>query len=227
MDRVEDQNAEEFNFINEVGRKAVHLSVWAIPFAYHWILPVLGFSSDDSLLIIRLSLAGFLCIFFPIEFYRIRINPNSWIQVYIYKFITRASEKEGPANYILTTTVWLIVLLGVNLFYSMEVAELVLVTTVMGDSAAALVGKGLGSTKLPFTEQKTVEGFIAGIVTNYVIGFVFLSIVGVPPFLLPIIPTVVWSCFDFFEDLPWYLADNLFGPPIAVVIIAILEQLLV
>lgn len=230
MDTVTDQNKDEFNFINELGRKAVHLSVWAVPLAYHWVLPGLGFSSDFSLLIIRFSLAGILCIFIPIEIYRIKINPNSWIQHYVYKYITRASEKEGPANYILTTTVWLIVLLGVDLFYSIEVAELVLITTVMGDSAAALVGKGLGSTKLPFTEQKTVEGFMSGIITNYVIGFFFLLIVNVPPIytvLLPVIPTVVWSCFDFFEDLPWYLADNLFGPPIAVVIIAILDQLLV
>ncbi len=227
MDETKRNDPEEFNFINELVRKTVHLSVWVIPLAYHWLKLELWF--------IQLSLVGSLCIFIPLEVYRLKINPESWIQVYVYKYITRASEKEGPANYILTTTIWLVLLLGVgvefsgviwNGFYSMEIAELVLVTTVMGDSAAALVGKAVGRVRLPLTKNKTVEGFIGGIITSYLVGFVFLLLVGLDPIILPIIPTIVWCCFDFFEDLPWYLADNLFGPPIAAVIIAVLEIIL-
>lgn len=221
MDTTKNNSSEEFKFLNELGRKSIHLSVWAIPIAYHVVLPVLGFLSNESLLFIQLTLLGFLCLFFLTEIYRLKFNPNTWINHF-----TRAAEKEGPANYILTAIVWLILLLGVNIFYEMEVAELVLITTVMGDSAAALVGKGIGHIRLPLTKGKTVEGFLAGLITNYLIGLFFLILVGdlnLDAIILPLIPMIVWGMFDFFEDLPWYLADNLFGPPIAAGIIAVLR----
>lgn len=225
MDSVKNHSFEEFKFLNELGRKSIHLSVWAIPLAYHWVLPFLGFSSDFSLFIIQLSLFGFLCFFIPLEIYRLKFNPNTWINHF-----TRASEKERPANYVLTATVWLALLLAVNFsFYSIEVAELVLITTVMGDSAAAIVGKGVGQIRLPLTQNKTVEGFLAGLLTNYLIGFCFLMFIwdlNLDSIILPLIPMIVWGLLDFFEDLPWYLADNLFNPPVAAIIIAVLKFLL-
>jgi len=230
MDDTQKQSSDEFKFLNEVGRKAVHLSVWTIPLAYHLIMPALGLSSDTSLFIIQISLLGFLCFFVPLEVYRIKFNPNTWINHF-----TRSSEKDRPANYILTAAVWLVLLLGVNFFYEMEVVELVLITTVMGDSAAALVGKGIGRVRLPLTEEKTIEGFIAGILTNYLIGLCFLVLVWLNLsssyqvwfiYILPLIPTIVWGLLDFFEDLPWYLADNLFNPPLATIVIALLELIL-
>ena len=227
MDDTKNQSSEEFKFLNELGRKSIHLSVWAIPLAYHIIMPALDFSSDTSLFVIQISLLGFLCFFVPLEVYRIKFNPNTWINHF-----TRATEKERPANYMFTAAVWLVLLLGVNFFYEMEVVELVLIATVMGDSAAALVGKGIGRIRLPLTKEKTVEGFIAGLLTNYLIGFSFLILVWINLsssyqtwfiFILPLIPTIVWGLLDFFEDLPWYFADNLFNPPLATIIIALLE----
>ncbi|UCG02228.1 MAG: phosphatidate cytidylyltransferase [Candidatus Heimdallarchaeota archaeon] len=227
MDETLNQSTEEFKFLNELGRKSIHLSVWAIPLAYHLIMPAMNFSPEISLFIIQISLLGFLCFFVPLEVYRIKFNPNTWINHF-----TRATEKERPANYIFTAAVWLVLLLGVNFFYEMEVVELVLIATVMGDSAAALVGKGIGRVRLPLTKEKTVEGFIAGLLTNYVIGFCFLLFVWMNLsssyqtwiiLVLPLIPTIVWGLLDFFEDLPWYLADNLFNPPLATIIIALLE----
>jgi dolichol kinase len=224
MDDTQKQSSDEFRFYNELGRKAIHLSVWAIPLAYHIIFPALDLSSATSLFIIQISLFGFLCFFVPLEVYRIKLNPNTWI-----------TEKERPANYIFTAAVWLVLLLGVKFFYEMEVVELVLITTVMGDSAAALVGKGIGRTRLPLTEEKTIEGFIAGILTNYLIGLCFLVLVWVNLsssyqlwfiYILPLIPTIVWGLLDFFEDLPWYLADNLFNPPLATLFIIVLVLIL-
>lgn len=227
MDDTQKQSSGEFNFYNELGRKSVHLSVWAIPLAYHLILPALSLSSDTSLFIIQISLLGFLCFFVPLEVYRIKFNPNTWINHF-----TRSTEKDRPANYIFTAAVWLVLLLGVNFFYEMEVVELVLITTAMGDSAAALVGKGIGRVRLPLTKEKTIEGFVAGILTNYLIGLCFLIFVWANlsssyqiwfVFILPLIPTIVWGLLDFFEDLPWYLADNLFNPPLATILIALVE----
>jgi len=201
---------DDFNFINELGRKAVHLSVLAIPLAYHWIKIELWF--------IQLTLLVIVLFFIPLEIYRLKINPSTWIN-----YITRQSEKKEPANYILTTTVWLFVLLGVDFLYSMEIAELAIIATHLGDSMAALVGRGIGRKRLPFTKQKTVEGYLSGIFGTYFIGFSLLLVVGVPSFFLPILPTIVLAIFDFFEDLPFWAADNLFHPILTLILAITLD----
>jgi dolichol kinase len=102
----------------------------------------------------------------------------------------------------------------------MIIAELALVATVLGDSAAALVGKGLGKNRLPLTISKTIEGYIGGLLSTYVIGFVFLFIIGVQGpdlFIVPLLPTAAIAIFDFFEDLPFWAADNLFHPLITLI----------
>ena len=205
----------EFNFLNEVGRKAVHLSVLIIPFAYH----VLQF----KLWFIQLSLFGVLCFFIPMEFYRLKINPSTWLN-----FITRESEKEYPANYLPSTLIWLLVLLGVDFFYSMIIAELALVATVLGDSAAALIGKGIGKHRLPNTESKTIEGYLGGITSTYLLGLVFLFLIGIQGsdlLIVPVLPAIAVAIFDFFEDLPFWAADNLFHPLITLLLGYILTSL--
>jgi len=205
----------EFNFLNELVRKAVHLSVLMIPFGVHVLQLELWF--------IQLSLFCVLCFFIPMETYRLKINPSTWLN-----FITRESEKDYPANYILTTLIWLIVLLGVGFFYSIIIAELALVATVLGDSAAALIGRGLGKHRLPNTQGKTVEGYVGGLVFTYIFGFIFLFIIGVQGndlIIVPLLPTIAVGIFDFFEDLPFWAADNLFHPLITLVLGYILTLL--
>ena len=205
-------NTTEFNFLNELGRKAVHLSVLIIPFAFHVLQIELWF--------IQFSLFGVLCFFIPMETYRLKINPSTWLN-----FITRESEKDYPANYILTTLIWLLVLFGVDNFYSMIIAELALVATVLGDSAAALIGKGLGKHRLPNTQKKTIEGYIGGLMSTYIFGFIFLFMIGIKGsdlFIVPLLPTIAIAIFDFFEDLPFWAADNLFHPLIALILCYIL-----
>ncbi|MFX0171229.1 MAG: diacylglycerol/polyprenol kinase family protein [Candidatus Hodarchaeota archaeon] len=208
----QEQISDDFSFINELGRKAVHLSVLAIPLAYHWMQIALWF--------IQLSLLAIVLFFIPLEVYRLKINPSTWIN-----YITRQSEKNEPANYILTATVWLIALLGVNFLYSMEIAEMAIIATHLGDSIAALLGRGIGRKRLPFTKKKTIEGYLAGIFGTYIVGFLFLLIIGVPSFILPILPTIVIAIFDFFEDLPFWAADNLFHPMLTLILAIILDFL--
>ena len=193
------QEEQEFNFLNELVRKSVHLSVLVIPFGYHVLKIELWF--------IRLALLGVLIFFVPMELYRLKINPKTWLN-----YITREAEKDEPANYILTTLIWLIVLLGVEWLYPMEIAELALVATVLGDSAAALIGRGIGKHRLPYTEGKTIEGYIGGVIFTYLIGWIFLFLIGSVSYFLPILPAVTIAFFDFFEDLPFWAADNLFHP---------------
>ena len=211
-DFVKDKSHEEIGFLNELVRKSVHLSVFAIPFAYHWLKIELWF--------IQITLLLIVCIWLiPMEIYRLKINPNTWVN-----YLTRSAEKEGIANYLLTTIIWFVVLLGVSLeLYRIEIAELSLVATVMGDSAAAIIGRGIGNMKLPYTKRKTVEGYISGISITYLVGFFFLIIIDVPDLFLPLLPTLAWGIFDFFEDLPWYLADNIFHPLITLILAILLK----
>jgi dolichol kinase len=209
MSELEKKPNVEFNFFQEFWRKAVHLSVLIIPFAYHVLQLELWF--------IQISLIAVFCFFIPMEIYRLKINPNTWIN-----YITRESEKEEPANYITSTLIWILVLLGVNWFYPIEIAELALVATVLGDSAAALIGKGIGSYRLPLTEEKTIEGYIGGIVVTYALGFIFLLLIGKPSWILPLLPAIAIAVFDFFEDLPFWAADNLFHPLITLALAYIL-----
>lgn len=210
MSESRPDSTDDFSFINELGRKAVHLVVLAIPVAYHWL--------QFEILIIQLTLLGALIVFLPLEFYRLKINPSTWIN-----YITRQSEKNEPANYILTTATWFFVMLGVNVFYSMELAEIAIVASHLGDSAAALIGSGIGRVRLPLTKKKTVEGYFSGLIGTYFFGFVFLLIFAVPSLLLPLIPTIMVGIFDFFEDLPFWAADNIFHPVLTVLLASILN----
>jgi len=209
---IEDQPHEEIGFLNELVRKSVHLTVFAVPLAYHWL--------NLDLWFIQLALLLTVCVWFiPMEIYRLKINPNTWVN-----YITRSAEKEGVANYVLSAVIWLVVLLGVSFeLYAIEIAELALVATVMGDSAAAIIGRGIGRKQLPFTKRKTVEGYIAGIGGTYLVGLIFLFAIGEPDLFLPILPTIALGVFDFFEDLPWYFADNIFHPLITLLLAIILR----
>ncbi len=212
MSNNDSQPTDDFHFVNELYRKSVHLSVLLIPLAYHWL--------KIELLFIQITLACILFFLIPTEIYRLRINPSTWINR-----LTRQKEKKKPANYVLTTTVWLIIILGVDIFYTIEVAEIAIVATHLGDSAAALIGRGIGKNKLVFTQKKTIEGYIAGLIATYLIGVIFLSLIEKPSFFLPVLPTLVFAIFDFFEDLPYWAADNLFHPVLTVILFIILSIL--
>ena len=207
--KLEPQTSSDFKFLNELGRKSVHLFVLVIPAAYHWL--------NIELWVIQLALLATLVVFIPLEFYRLKINPNSRIN-----YLTRQSEKSDPANYVLVSIAWFVILLGVNTFYTIELAEMAIVATHLGDSLAALVGRGIGKTRLPLTEGKTIEGYIAGILGTFAIGWLFLLSVGVPSLLIPIFPALAVGLFDFFEDLPFWAADNLIHPGITVIAISLL-----
>ncbi|MFW9778062.1 MAG: phosphatidate cytidylyltransferase [Candidatus Heimdallarchaeota archaeon] len=208
---VELEASTDFNFFNELTRKSVHLLVLLIPLTYH----VLNF----DLWIIQLALLATLVFFIPLEFYRLRINPNFWLN-----YLTRQAEKTEPANYVVVSIVWFLILLGVNLFYSIEMAEMAIVSTHLGDSLAALFGRGLGKNRLPLTEGKTIEGYIAGVLGTYSLAWIFLSWLGIPSLLLPVLPALVVGLFDFFENLPFWAADNLIHPGVTVFVIFILDM---
>jgi dolichol kinase len=211
-EKKEPHTSTDFNFLNELGRKSVHLFVLIIPLAYHWL--------NIELWVIQFALLATLVVFIPLEFYRLKINPDFWLN-----YLTRQAEKTEPANYVLVSIAWFVILLGVNTLYSIEMAEMSMVATHLGDSLAALVGRGIGKYRLPLTKGKTIEGYVAGILGTYGVGLIFLIWLGIPSLLLPVLPALAVGFFDFFEDLPFWAADNLIHPGITVVIIFIFDSI--
>ena len=73
------------------------------------------------------------------------------------------------------------------------------------DAAAALVGRKYGKHKVhhKYREPKSVEGFAAGVIVAYVIGFIFLGPI------YAIVGAVIFFITDYF---PAFTADNITNP---------------
>lgn len=72
------------------------------------------------------------------------------------------------------------------------------------DSGAYFIGKSMGKRKLwpEISPNKTVEGFIGGIVTAVVLSFVFQAVTGfLPSYLLVMFITLLLSIFGQLGDL--------------------------
>ena len=94
-------------------------------------------------------------------------------------------------------------------------AAVALITT-GADAAACLVGKKYGSHSLKKDSNKTIEGFITGGVTSFLIVVIVMNIyrVWIPVSLIKIlfmaiISTVLFLLVDFFAN---YISDNILNP---------------
>ena len=190
-------------------RKSVHLSVLGFPIAYHFL--------KIELRLIQFFLFFLVISFLFSELYRLKFNENFFVNK-----ITRQSEKSEVANYLFTMTIWLLITLGAN-GYDFVLAELAIISTHLGDAAAAVGGKGFGKHKLMFTENKTWEGLITGIAVAILSGILLLGSLGYWTTLWwAIIPGIVLGFLDLFEDLPNWMADNMFNPTISLALLIFL-----
>jgi dolichol kinase len=75
----------------------------------------------------------------------------------------------------------------------------------LSDAAAALIGRNFGKHKIKLrnNEVKSIEGFAAGVIVAYVIGF----------FLVGPIYAIIGAVIFFITDyLPAFTADNILNP---------------
>jgi len=195
----------------ELERKSSHLVVLIFPVSLHCLHLKLG-------LIQLVLLISVITILF-IELYRIRINKNFFINRF-----TRDKEKTEIAVYLYNTTIWFLIFLSAN-YYDFAIAELAILSTHLGDGAAAIIGKSVGKYRLILTKHKTWEGFFAGVIVTLFTGGIFLLTIGYMDKLWwVIIPGCVVGILDFFEGLPTWAGDNILNPLVSLAILLTLES---
>lgn len=138
----------------EVLRKLIHLLEIPVLLAYTLIASLYG--SKPAILV----LTALLIILLEIEYIRLE-----------YKFklpqvidILRRHEKDNIASNIFFIASTIICFAA----FDYPIALLALLLTVFGDLMSALVGIRFGKTRI--YKKKTLEGFVAGVITNILIG---------------------------------------------------------
>jgi dolichol kinase len=110
----------------------------------------------------------------------------------------------GPQIYIMVGFIfsYMLYLLG---FIAIRVYFAGILIATLSDAAAALIGRGLGKHKVkcPNSSEKTIEGFIAGVVLSYIIGLIFVGPI------YAIIGAIIFFLTDYF---PTVTADNILNP---------------
>jgi len=111
-----------------------------------------------------LVLTGLFLLLMEIEYIRLETKiriPDSFN-------VFRAKEKDSVASSIFFVAATIMVFS----VFDFSIAFTALMLTVFGDLASALVGIKFGKTKI--FHQKTLEGFLAGLVMNLLVGFLLM-----------------------------------------------------
>jgi len=128
----------------------------------------------------------------------------------LFNFLTRSMlrNKEinaaGPQIYIITGFIFSYMLYMADLIHIAAVFSGILIAC-LSDAAAALIGKRYGKHKIKVRSKgtKSVEGFLAGTIVAYIIGFVLVG---------PIYALIGAFIFFLTDYFPKYTADNILNP---------------
>jgi dolichol kinase len=179
----------EISFLNELKRKAIHLFALIIPVSYYF-LP----QTTALLIYIFVALASI-----TVDIIRIKKYHIGRVFTWILRPILRRHERRGftGSSYILSAMVLSII------FFEKNIAVAVISFVIVGDLAAALVGRTFG--KLKIINEKSLEGSSAFLVSC------LLIIWAVPdfPFGIGVIGALVATVV---EALPLPIDDNFTVP---------------
>ena len=152
------------------------------------------------------ALIGALAFAIVSDIIRIVWGPEYSIFNFLTKSMLRNKEKNaaGPQIYIITGFIFSYMLYMAGIIHIFVFFAGILIAC-LSDASAAIIGKRYGKHKVTLRneEVKSVEGFVAGVVVAYVIGFVFVG----PVYAL-------MGAFIFFltDYLPAVTADNILNP---------------
>jgi len=152
------------------------------------------------------ALIGALAFAIISDIIRIVWGPEYSIFNFLTKSMLRNKEKNaaGPQIYIITGFIFSYMLYMAGIIHIFVFFAGILIAC-LSDASAAIIGKKYGKHKviLRNKEVKSVEGFVAGVVVAYIIGFVFVG----PVYAL-------MGAFIFFltDYLPAVTADNILNP---------------
>ena len=152
------------------------------------------------------ALIGALAFAIVSDIIRIVWGPEYSMFNFLTKSMLRNKEKNasGPQIYIITGFIFSYMLYMAGIIHIFVFFAGILIAC-LSDASAAIIGKRYGKHKVTLRneEVKSVEGFVAGVVVAYVIGFVFVG----PVYAL-------MGAFIFFltDYLPAVTADNILNP---------------
>ncbi len=137
---------------NEITRKILHLFAPIIPLGYVWFIP------DKEIMIFILGGLSLFAVF--LESSRKKWDVVETLFEKHFNFMLRQSEFDGG----LTGATWLLFGSTITLFlFPIQIAVPALLFLTVGDTIAAIVGKGFPIGKI---RDKTLSGTFAGIVTS-------------------------------------------------------------
>ncbi len=155
---------QEWDFEREVGRKVIHL----LSILYVLIYVVVDYFTSEKIALLALSFL--LIILIELEYVRVELKAKIPVLSYFWKRFKRRSEHQRLGGEIFF-------LLGAIICFAVfdsRVAVAAILMTTFGDLAAALVGKRFGRIWIPRFKDRALEGVLAELVVNLVVGFVFL-----------------------------------------------------
>ncbi len=176
----------------EIKRKMVHMATLVIPIGY-------ALTSKEAVLLFLIPF--FLC-YLAVDLLR-HFHPGlkSLFNRYFFGRVLR--EQEMPT--LMTSTYFLFSTILTILLFSKPIAIASILTLILADTAAALVGKAIGRTRL---FDKTLEGSLAFL-------FISLLIVGLTPGLNRFAGVVAALGATVIELIPIPANDNLTIPLVA------------
>jgi len=169
------------------------------------------------------ALIGSLVFAIVSDIIRIVWGPEYSIFNFLTKSMLRNKEKNaaGPQIYIITGFIFSYMLYMAKIIPDIRIFFAGILIACLSDASAALIGRRYGKHKITLrnNDVKSIEGFIAGVVVAYAIGFVFIG---------PIYAIMGALIFFLTDYLPSLTADNILNPifiPIGIQLMVLLLRL--
>ena len=181
-----------WGFLQEVGRKIIHITILIVLAAYFFIQRYMvdaGYTAVLAKQVALLALVAILIIFLALEYFRLELG---WRMPFFSQFIRPKEEHRmyGVIYFLSATIISLAV-------FEPKIALAALLMTTFGDMIAALVGKKYGNTLI--YRNKTWAGFLAEMGMNIVVGFFVLESIYVI-LAMAITATIVETLVDELDD---------------------------
>ena len=188
--------------INDIG--PIYTSLWGDLSLFPFVKG--DFQNHAVIYLTMMALIGALILAIISDLIRIFWSPEYSLFNFLSKSILRNKEKNaiGPHIYLITGMIFTYMLYMVGLVHILAFFTGALIAC-LSDATAALIGRKYGKHKVTVRSKdtKSVEGFLAGMVVAYIIGFILVGPI------YAIIGTVIFFITDYF---PIFTADNILNP---------------
>jgi dolichol kinase len=152
-----------WDFKKEVGRKTIHL------LSTSFLIIYIIFASTFSHRIALLILGFLLIILIEFEYLRVEVGMKIPLISLLWKY-RRPKEKNklGGEVFFLIGSILCLAL------FDLRIAAAAILMTTFGDLAAALIGKRFGRVWIPKLKNRAIEGVLAELVVDLIIGFLII-----------------------------------------------------